>query len=578
MTTHNNKAGTTAQVKPIKSISAIWLVPIIAIIIGAWMVYYNWKNQGPIITVEFKTAAGIESGNTKIKSLDVDIGQVTHIEIKPDLDGVIVTARLSSPSSLNLLKEDTLFWVVSPKVSRAGISGLHTLLSGPYIELYPGTGSEETLHFSGLENPPLTSSGTTGLSLTLNSEQDFSFTAGDPVIYKGFNVGTIEDIYFNSSENMMYYNAFIEAPYHNLISTNTRFWKLNGIELELTADGLKLQTGTLETFIRGGVTFDLPKGTPIGDPIDKRAYFEIYPSAQSIIDQRYKYSIEYVLLVDDSIRGLAVGAPVEFRGVKVGHVTRTDVAYMVTSNLLDKTTLIPVMVSLAPGLMGLSDDEDGINTVKSEIDKWIAQGLRASLKTGNLITGNQLVELQYSDNAPTHTHTTFNGYPVIPIVPNNFSRISTELGELLNKLNNLPIGSVAGHADELLMEAKQTLSKLRDLPLNSMVHNADKLLIQTNTMITKLDSSIVSLETILTKTANENIPQTLNNTMKDIQTLAQDFSKSSANYDELNQALRSINDVLLDLKPLMIHLKNQPNSLIFGSKTSDDLEPKREIP
>jgi paraquat-inducible protein B len=291
--TVNKEPAAKANIKPAQP-SRIWLIPLLAVLIGGWMVYQDWKNQGPLITVEFAKASGIEVGTTKIKSLDVDIGQVTKVVIKPDLDGVIVTARLASPDYAALLHEDTAFWVVSPQVTRAGISGLHTLLSGPYIELYPGTEGEEQRHYMGLESPPLTATGTPGLSVTLSSEADFSFTEGDPIVYKGFNVGQIEDIYFNSDENKMYYNAFIAAPYHTLIRTNTRFWKLSGLEVELSADGLNIQAGTLETIARGGVTFGLPNDEVMGEMVEGRAYFDIYADEQAIMDERSQQSIEFV--------------------------------------------------------------------------------------------------------------------------------------------------------------------------------------------------------------------------------------------------------------------------------------------
>lgn len=544
--TENNRA----QIKPAKTISAIWLIPFVAVIIGSWMVYYNWKNQGPVINIEFKTASGIEVGTTKIKSLDVDIGQVIQIRIKPDLDGVVVTARLSSPDYVALLREDTHFWVVAPQITRAGVSGLHTLLSGPYIELYPGEGQDEQFYFTGLESAPLTASGTPGLSVTLESEHDFSFSAGDPILYKGFSVGKIEDIYFNTDENTMYYNAFIEAPYHTLIRTNTRFWKTSGIELDLSADGVNVQADTLETIMRGGLTFGLPDDEVLGARVEGRTVFEIYPDEQTIVDERFKYFADYILLIEDSIRGLKVGAPVEFRGVKIGQVVRTDVAYQQKTNLLDKASLIPVMIRLEPGRMGLTDDPAGVSQVKNDIDKWIAQGLRATLKTGNLVTGSQLVELQYYDDLQVIDQIRFNQHDVIPVIANNFSQIGYEISELVGKLNNLPIESVGQNTETVLLETKQILAKLQRLPLESVVNNADQILIKTNQVIDKLEHSVVTLEHILVSADNEQLPQ------------------------NMNKALRSVNDALLDLKPLLIHLKNKPNGLIFTGKTGENIEPK----
>lgn len=550
--TMSNEPAAKAKIKRAK-LSSIWLIPILALFIGSWMVYHDWKNQGDLITLEFKTASGIEVGKTKLKSLDVDIGQVTKVVIKPDLEGVIVTARLTSPDYSSLLREDTTFWVVSSQVTRAGISGLHTLLSGPYIELYPGKEGKVRTHFVGLESPPLTPTGTPGLSVTLNSESDFSFTAGDPIIYKGFNVGKIEDIYFNSDEDKMYYNAFIEAPYHTLIRSNTRFWKVSGLEVELSADGLKVQADTLETIARGGLTFGLPADEVIGEMIEGRAYFNIYADEQAIIDERYKKSIDYILLVEDSVRGLNIGAPVEFRGVKIGQVVGLDVAYRQMANLLDQASQIPVLIRLEPGRMGLSDDEAGIEQAKADIKKWLKTGLKASLVTGNLVTGSQLVELQYFNMSTSESDPVgrFHEYSVIPVVPNRFSRIGLELGELVNKINNLPLESVTSSTQMVLVEAKQTLMKLQELPLKAMTGNANATLEKTNKMIDGLTVSVNALKGILSDVDQTELPA------------------------EMSKTLQSVNAMLLDLKPLVLQMRNQPNSLIFNGQAVDEIEPKK---
>ncbi len=549
--TENNRSVTKARIKPAKAVSIIWLIPILAVFIGSWMVYQNWRNQGPLIKIEFKTASGIEVGATKIKSLNVDIGQVTKVDIKPKLDGVIVTARLSSPSYETLLRKTTTFWVVSPQVTRAGVSGLHTLLSGPYIELYPGTGEIERYRFKGLEAPPLTPSGTPGLSVTLSSEHDFSFTAGDPILYQGFNVGKIEDLYFNSDENKMYYNAFIEAPYHTLIRSNTRFWKMSGIEVDLSANGMKLQAGTLETIVRGGVTFGLPIDEVLGNRIESRGYFEIYPDEQAILDERFAHKVNYILLVEDSIRGIRIGAPVEYRGVKIGQVVRTDLAYRQINNLLDKASLIPILIELEPGRMGLSDDKGGVEKLKQDLVVWLDKGLKASLVTGNLVTGSQLIELAYFEPDTAVPLTYFHQYPVIPLMPNKLSRVGVQIGELVNKLNNLPYESVASETETALIETKRTLTMLQKLPLESVLNNADNVLVKTDSMVEKLTQSIIILEEILENTKDAQLPQTMHET------------------------LRSVDTILLDLKPLLLHLKRKPNGLIFSSQTGETIEPTK---
>lgn len=549
MTVNNEPA--TAKIKTATP-SRIWLIPLIAIVIGSWMVYHDWKDKGPLITLEFKTASGIEVDTTKIKSLDVDIGQVTKVEIKPNLDGVLVTARLSSAAYSTLLHQDTVFWVVLPQVTRAGITGLQTLLSGPYIELYPGKNGEEKRHYIGLESPPLTPADTPGLSVTLSSEDDFSYTEGTPIVYKGFNVGKVEDIYFNDEENKMYYNAFIEAPYHTLIRKNTRFWKVSGIEVDLSAGGLKVKAGTLETIARGGLTFGLPADEVMGERIEERAYFDIYANEQAIMDERYRKYIDYVLLVDDSVRGLVSGAPVEFRGVKIGRVVRTDIVQREMKNILERTSQIPVLIRLEPGRMGLDDSEKGIEQVKTDIAKWIEKGLKASLVTANLLTGSQLVELQYYDaEADNKVLKPFRSYPVIPVVANKFLSIGIEVGELVNKLNSLPLESVADNTQAVLVETKHMLMKLQKLPLSAMTNNVDETIEKTNAMLDALTQSVTTLESILNDVEQTKLP------------------------NEMSKTLQSVDALLRDLQPLVLKVRSKPNSLIFDGQLIDEIEPKK---
>ncbi len=252
-----NKLVVPAEIKEVKSISKLWFLPLVALLIGCWMLYYQWSNQGSLITIHFLSAEGIEAGKTKIKFLNVNIGDVKSVQLNEDGDDVLVTARMSKAAE-KLLVKDSQFWVVSPKVSLDGISGLSTIISGVYIQLSRGVSTEYKDKFYALESPPVTPLGTPGLHITLNSNDQFAYEKGDPITYKGLTVGQFEDIYFNFEERVVYYNAFIKAPYHKLITTNTKFWDITGLNVDLKADGLSIKTGNLETILSNGVTFDVP--------------------------------------------------------------------------------------------------------------------------------------------------------------------------------------------------------------------------------------------------------------------------------------------------------------------------------
>jgi paraquat-inducible protein B len=543
-TTHQGDA----KIKPIRTISAIWFIPVIALLIGAWMIYYQWSNQGEIVTIHFSSAEGLEAGKTKIKSRNVNIGEVKSITLNENADGVIVTARMLKNAE-KILVEDSQFWIVSPRISLTGISGLSTLVSGVYIEISPGSSKNESFEFKGLTDPPITPLGTPGMHLTLNSDDQFAFNKGDPIIYKGLKVGQFEDIYFNFDERIVYYNAFIKAPYHQLITTNTKFWNASGLSVELTADGLTVNTGSVETILTNGITFDVPKGMPSGDPISERAYFDIYPNYEVASDQRYKHSLQYVVLVSDTIRGLMVGAPVEYRGVLIGHVASTNIVDNEANEFFDEDIKIPVLINLQPGRVGLPDDDSGVARMDKQNKHWVMNGLKAQLKTGNYLTGRLFVELQHFENHPVTAIETYAGYKVIPTTNDQFSQITEKLNVFIDNLNSLPLNDVASNANATLVEVTKLSQNLQSVSKN--------------------------LEILLSDVNQEELGEQLRISLESITTLSQDFSSGSANYEQLEATLKTFTELMHEVSPVLKQIKHQPNSLIFNPGIDEKIMPKK---
>lgn len=538
---------TEANTEDVKSISKIWLLPLVAILIGCWMVYYQVSNQGPLITLYFDSAEGIDAGKTKIKSLNVNVGEVKTVALNATGDGVVVTARMSK-SAEKLLVEDSQFWIVSPRVSLSGVSGLSTLISGVYIELSQGTSDIEQEEFEALSTPPVTPIGTPGLHITLNSNDQFAYKKGDPITYKGLTVGQFEDIYFNFEERIVYYNAFIKAPYHELITTNTKFWDITGLSVNLKADGLSVNTGSLETLLTNGVTFDIPKGMPAGDKITERTYFDIYESYDVASDQRYKHSLEYVVLVSDTVRGLIVGAPVEYRGINIGQVASIN-ATEEHNRFFTGDYKIPVVIKVQPGRVGLSDNAEGLATMDKQHEHWVKNGLKAAIRTGNLLTGSLFIELQHFEDQNVERIDTYAGYKVIPTAIDQFSHIVGKVEDFIDTLNNLQLDNTVDSANHVLLEISRMTQNLQ-----SVTENVNVLLNDVN---------------------GQNLSEELKMTLQNISALTHDFSSGSAGYEQLNDTLKALSDVMHELKPVLSQLKHQPNSLIFNSGSHEEVEPKK---
>jgi paraquat-inducible protein B len=547
MNQESNQKPEAAEIKPLKSVSKIWLLPIVALSIGLWMVYYQWSNQGPLITIKFETATNLEAGKTKIKTRNVDIGEVKKIELLPDLKGVLVTARLNANLD-DLLIDSSHFWIVTPRISLNGVTGLSTLLSGPYINMEPGTDGKKTTDFTALAAPPLTPIGTPGLHVTLNSYDEFAFKEGDPVVYKGLKVGEFEDIYFNFDERVVYYNTFIEAPYHKLITANTKFWNVSGVRMELGASGIKVTTGSIESLLTNGVTFGIPEGMPSGEQITKRTFFDIHRSYESAAQERYKLSAEFIIMVQDTIRGLQIGAPVEYRGLVIGNVIDINPQDISQNGLLDQSYTIPVVIGIQPGRVQQPDNQQGLDFVRMQTLRWVEDGLRASLKTGNLLTGALFVDLQhYPDAEPTLANTVM-GYDVIPTISSEFSQITAKVNAILDNVNQIKVLDLSNNANDMLKQIAITAEALQ--------------------------ATASKVERILNSAHEDELTSSLNKTLQSIAQLTQDFSSGSTNYEELNNTMQVLQKTLKDLQPLLLQLNGRPNSLIFVEGSDATFEPK----
>jgi len=410
-----------------------------------------------------------EAGKTQIKTRNVEVGVVEDVALGDDLESVVVTARIE-PSAAKLLREDTQFWVERVRVGPGGVSGLDTLLSGGFIQLAPGTGEPGHREFQGLEDPPVTPLGTPGLRFTLVSDRAGSIDTGDPVLYKGFQVGRVESARFDVESQQVLHSAFIDAPYDALVSTSTRFWEASGISFSATADGIELRMGSLRSLLLGGITFGLPEGVPPGSQVADDSSFLLFPDWDSVNDRPYNHYLEYVVAFDGSVRGLEPGAPVVYRGLPAGRVERLLLEELVAeADVQGEGRPIPVLVRLEPGRLRFDYSVGGVEQLRRAIESGVAHGMRATLSTGNLLTGSQLVSLDFYLDVPSAKLGTFAQRPTIPTIQTGLEGIEQKVTRLLDKLNQVPIDDVAESADETLRELARTVAELRMLVASESV-------------------------------------------------------------------------------------------------------------
>lgn len=535
-----------AKVSRVKHWSPVWIFPIVTALIGAWILFYHYSHQGPEVTLITTSAEGIEGGKTTIKSRSVDVGIVESAVLTDDLHHVEIKARLKSGME-KLLHQDSVFWVVKPQIGREGVTGLGTLLSGAYIELQPGVKGEKPGRYELLDSPPLASPDAKGIRILLESSKAGQLSPGDPVLFRGYRVGSVETSTFDTQKRRITYQLFINAPNDRLVTTNVRFWKDSGIAVDLTSAGMRVEMGSLSTLFGGGVSFDIPEGLDLGEPVANKTEYHLFDDQKSIQDSVFTEHIDYVMFFKDSVRGLQPGAPVEFRGIRLGTVGKVPFFIPGLKQRLNDDYRIPVEVRVEP--QRLINQLGGDPNIRAHIDDLINRGLRGSLKTGNLVTGALYIDLDFYPKAPPRGKIQeFNGYPIIPTISGGLAQIQQRLMDALDKINNLPINPLLEQATSTLAQSEKTMQHVQ----------------------TTLDN----LNKITSSQSMQQLPADMQTTLRELNRSMQGFQPGSAAYNKMVADMQRLDQVLRELQPVLKTLNDKSNALVFEAKDKKDPQPK----
>lgn len=528
--------------------TAVWILPLVAIVAGIWVIIHSYLNEGPQVSVTFATAEGLKAGETKVKRLSVELGVVSDVYLNEGYNDVTVIIKLDNGTQ-DLLRHDSQFWVVRPRIGASGVSGLTALLSGAHIELSPGQGETGRREFRGLDDMPITPLSTPGAHVVLVADKSGSASVGSPVLYQGYRVGQIEQVNLNVVSKQVNYQLFIEAPYNDLINSNTRFWNASGISVTAGIDGVSLQTESLEALISGGVAFGLPAGLPVGKAVSDRASFILHPNFDAINEQPYQYQREFMLVFDTSVRGLEVGAPVEYRGIQIGSVLDMSLDLLPEEALLnsDGHTLVPALIRIDPGRVQ-DDSEEALAEVDQFIRDGVKNGLRASLANGNLLTGSLYVDLDFYKDAKPMTLRAVGKHTLLPTT-------ETRLGQLQNQV-------------------AAVLAKLQGLPLEKTLNSASNALGELGKAVKTADQTLKSVDSLLADKETKALPAELKKSLQSLRTTLSGLSPQSPLYEELELALMDLQQVLKNTSSLTKTLDNKPNELIFSSPLNGDVVPE----
>jgi paraquat-inducible protein B len=481
----------------------VWVVPIVAAVIGISLLVKNWENAGPRITISFLSGEGVQVGKTLIKYRDVTVGHVSAVGLSADHQTVLVSADLSKDAA-SLLKADTQFWIVRPRIGVGSVSGLGTLLSGVYIGMKTGAATLGERHFLGLENPPALSHGPRGRELMLHAARAGSLGIGAPVYFRQFQVGRVidENLLSDGSTRV---TVFVEAPYDGFVKPVTRFWNASGIDVKLGADGLNVQIESLAAVLAGGVAFDDGPTEVVAAAVGISGDFTLYQNETEAMAPPDGDPHYVRMRFSQALRGLDVGAPVEFVGVNIGSVVAVDLGY----DRQSKSFPVIVTAKLYPRRMGQAYEAltaqgktESVETLAVFVGTLVERGLRAQPRSASLLTGKLYIALDF---LPASPRTAFDASirPLeLPTANGTFQELEASVGQLVKKVNDLPLEQIAADLHTDLTDLHETLGELHGRVLPSAVDTLSALHTTLNSAERTLDVES-PLQRGLTETLSE---------------------------------------------------------------------------
>ena len=541
-----------AEPKSARSFPVVWLVPAIALAIGGWLALSAWFQRGPVITIHFRTAEGLQAGKTKIKYKDVEVGQITAVSLSSDLTGVFATAELVKGAEARLA-EDTRFWVVRPRISGGTVSGLQTLLSGSYVAIDIGKSPKTSREFIGLEQPPAFTTDIPGRQLTLRAEEIGSLDIGSPVYYRRLQVGQVAAYELAKDGKSVKVTIFVNAPYHQFVSANSRFWHASGIDMALDAEGVRVKTESLVSLAIGGIAFaTLPEdGEPA--PIAPDMVFELHRSQTLALKNPDRLADSFVLVFNQSVRGLQPGAPVDFRGIVVGEVAAIHTQFDPESQKIT----IPVEIRVYPErftsrLRGGAVKGARLARDKAFLAALVERGLRAQLRTGSLLTGQLYVALDFFPEAPRAKLDLAQSPPELPTTPSTLEDLHATLVSLANKLERVPLETLAADLGRTL-QGVESLVKRLDTEVAPEARAA----------MAEGRQTLVEMRKTLAEAS-----KTMGDASRSFASAERSLAPDSALLQELQDAAREFSRTAQSLRVLADYLERNPQALLRG-KSAD---------
>ena len=523
----------TAKLKKPRKISLIWLIPFLASIITAILIWNNTLNVGPTIRLLMPSAEGMEAGKTLVKFRSVVVGTVTDISLSEDYSETILTIEMK-PQTEDLLRANSQFWVVKPRIENTSVSGLDTILSGSYIQMTRGDDENFADTFVCLDAQPVSLDKGAGRTIFLESAESKTLNVGDPVIYKGFHVGSITQVNLLGERDVIRYSAFIEEDYKNLVNDNTLFWLYNGMNFSLGTSGFDFHLDNLSNILQGGVVFENFSGYVNNEQSLNKDTYKLHQDNKAALLQPLYQLPQFVVMLTDDLRNIDVGSSVTYKGIKIGQVLEAP-WYIEDVDVYKSGKYIPVLIAIDTTLQ---DRDFVLNQYHSLIDK---ASVCAYIDSTSLLASDNEIALTFSTKKCSSELKTFRDLAVIPSISG--TSLTDKINEIMTKMEDLDLAAMS-------KDLAAAINKLY-----SLLDNLDKLSgdINENETADKIIDSLKRFDV----------------TLQAVRDTVDAYNIDSKVYDNIEKTLNTMNSVIGEVEVLMDKVSRNPNSIIFGTDGRD---------
>ena len=519
-------------------ISWVWIIPIIAALIAGYLGWRTLREEGPLITITFRTGEGLVAGQTRVRFKAVELGVVEGVRLADDMTRVLVTVRMRREAD-PILTDKARFWVVRPRLSSGSLAGIETIVSGSYIEVDPGErGGQAQYEFTGLETPPGVRSGEPGTTYRLQAERIGSLGPGAPVFYRDIVVGEVLNYDIGNGLGPVTVDLFVRAPYNGFVRDGTHFWNASGLSVQVGSAGLHIEVASLQAVLSGGVAFDAPKD-PAAKPVDANHEFHLYRNYAEAQSAGYKARQEFVTYFESSVRGLAAGAAVEFYGIQVGTVTAVELDL----NPDTAQARARVRFEVQPERIAYDAElsrEDPIAVARRLVDR----GMRAQLKTSSYLTGSQVLALDFVPNAPKAFLVHQGEDWIIPSQSGGLDNILAAVSNLSGKLDRLPLEEIGANLNNTLRSASGAMGSLQELA-NGANRGLSPAFARLPAIVTGLENAVTGAQRVLTS-------------------IDRGYGSNSNIQRELERAMVQVGDTARSIRLLADFLDRHPEALVRG--------------